>query len=67
MVGIKKMRAEMSFKMRVVSPSETVRRASYELFCVGSQLWEMYQMLAGGPTVGVAPHLIKFHGLKAKL
>ena len=61
------MRAEIFFKMRVVSPSETVRGASYELFCVGSQLLEMYQMLAGGPTVAVAPHLIKFHGLEAKL
>ena len=33
-VGIKKMRAEISFKMRVVCPSETVWSSSYELFCV---------------------------------
>ena len=26
-----------SFKMRVVSPSETVWSSSYELFCVGSK------------------------------
>ena len=31
------MRAEISFKMRVVSPSETVWSSSYELFCVGSK------------------------------
>ena len=33
-VGIKKMRAEISFKMRVVSPSETVWSSSYELFII---------------------------------
>ena len=33
-VGIKKMRAEISFKMRVVRLSETVWGSSYELFCV---------------------------------
>ena len=37
MVGIKKMRAEISFKMRVVRPSETVWSSSYELFCVGGK------------------------------
>ena len=31
------MRAEISFKMRVVSPSETVWSSSYELFCVGGK------------------------------
>ena len=31
------MRAEIFFKMRVVSPSETVWSSSYELFCVGSK------------------------------
>ena len=33
----KKMRAEISFKMRVVSPSETVWSSSYDLFCVGTK------------------------------
>ena len=31
------MRAEISFKMRVVRPSETVWSSSYELFCVGGK------------------------------
>ena len=31
------------------------------------QLREMCQTLADGPTVAVAPYLIKFHGLEAKL
>ena len=37
MVGLKKMRAEISFKMRVVSPSKKVWSSNYELFCVGSK------------------------------
>ena len=31
------MRAEISFEMRVVRPSETVWSSSYELFCVGGK------------------------------
>ena len=31
------------------------------------QLWEMCQTLADGPTVAVAPYLIKFDGLEAEL
>ena len=48
-VGLKKMRAEMSFKMRVVSPSETVWSSSYELFCVGGKkyldhIWTIFAL-----------------------
>ena len=31
------------------------------------QLWEICQTLADGPTVAVAPYLIKFDGLEAEL
>ena len=39
------MRAEISFKMRVVSPSETVWSSSYELFCVGSKKYLTWSMI----------------------
>ena len=39
------MRAEISFKMRVVSPSETVWSSSYELFCVGSKKYLTWRMI----------------------
>ena len=39
------MRAEISFKMRVVSPSETVWSSSYELFCVGSKKYLTWKMI----------------------
>ena len=41
----KKMRAEISFKMRVVSPSETVWSSSYELFCVGSKKYLTWRVI----------------------
>ena len=39
------MRAEISFKMRVVSPSETVWSSSYELFCVGSKKYLTWRVI----------------------
>ena len=39
------MRAEIFFKMRVVSPSETVWSSSYELFCVGSKKYLTWRVI----------------------
>ena len=39
------MSAEISFKMRVVSPSETVWSSSYELFCVGSKKYLTWRVI----------------------
>ena len=44
-VGIKKMRAEISFKMRVVSPFETVWSSNYESFCVGSKKYLTWRVI----------------------
>ena len=45
MVGLKKMSAEISFIMRVVSPFETVWSSSYELFCVGSKKYLTWRVI----------------------
>ena len=39
------MRAEIAFKMCVVSPSETVWSSSYELFCVGSKKYLTWRVI----------------------
>ena len=43
------MRAEISFKMRVVSPSETIWSSSYELFCVGSKKYLVPEPFLASP------------------
>ena len=39
------MRAQISFKMRVVRPSETVWSSSYELFCAGSKKYLTWRLI----------------------
>jgi len=58
------MRAEISFKMRMVSPSETVWSSTYELFCVGSkkyltwrEIFDLYCVFHGTILEGFWDHL----------